>query len=248
MRLRTLIVDQEHLARQKLRQHLEKHDFIQLVGEATSMQEAIDLLEHVDYALIFSEVDLPGGSGLDLCAQLKQSLNPPLVILVTSSEQYALKAYEVDAIDYLLKPLAEERVNESLRKAQRFAKPKRKLKEPTLGKESFCLGIIPVERSGKTILLQEKDIIYAFTDNDAVYIKTTGERFITKYTLKELESRLRGPKFFRSHRCYLVNLEKTREVVPFFNGTFNLIVDDSEKSEVPVSRSQSKKLRELLGL
>ncbi|QGG49352.1 LytR/AlgR family response regulator transcription factor [Heliorestis convoluta] len=249
MRLRTLIVDQEHMARQKLRQQLEKYDLIQLVGEASSAQEAFDLLEHIDYALIFTEVELAGGNGLDLCARLKESANPPLVIFVTSSEQYALKAYEVDAIDYLLKPFAEERIDESIRKIKRFkAKNQSKSSASMSLQKNVYLGIIPVEKNGKTILLNQSEIVYAFTDKDAVYIKTAGEQFITKYTLKELETRLQGQHFFRCHRCYLVNLEKTKEVVPFFNGTFTLIVDDLEKSEVPVSRSQSKKLRELLGL
>jgi len=107
---------------------------------------------------------------------------------------------------------------------------------------------IPAEKQGKTILVNESDIIFAFTEQDYVYVKSFTDKLFTRFTLKELESRLNPAVFFRTHRCYLVNLHKVKEIIPFFNGTYTLIVEDNEKSEVPVSRAQAKKLRKILGM
>ncbi|MGQ9826132.1 MAG: LytTR family DNA-binding domain-containing protein, partial [Desulfotomaculales bacterium] len=106
---------------------------------------------------------------------------------------------------------------------------------------------VPAERQGKTVLVAESDIFYAFTEQDYVYLKTFAEKLLTRFTLKELESRLSPGMFFRTHRCYLVNLQKVKEIVPFFNGTYNLVMEDREGSEVPVSRAQAKRLRKILG-
>ncbi|HAP93232.1 MAG TPA: DNA-binding response regulator, partial [Desulfotomaculum sp.] len=103
------------------------------------------------------------------------------------------------------------------------------------------------EKQGKTVLVAESDLFFAFTEQDYVYLKTYEEKLLVRFTLKELESRLNPMVFFRTHRCYLVNLHKVKEIIPFFNGTYNLVVEDKEKSQVPVSRAQAKKLRKILG-
>lgn len=257
MKLRTLIIDDEYPARKELRYLLQPFDFIKVVGEATNSIEALELIEEVEYAMLFIDIDMPGLNGLQLAEQIKQRPNSPAVIFVTAHENFALDAFAANAVDYLMKPINPKRLEEAIFKVRKIVESRAKTEQPEVpavaiptkdAKPSLGSEVIPVEYRGKTILLHDTDIIYAYTDNDYVYVKTYTDKYLTRFTLKEMESRLNPNIFFRSHRCYLVNIRKTKELVPFFNGTYTLIVDDQEKSEVPVSRTQSKKLRELLGI
>ncbi len=255
MEIKALIVDDEYPARKELRHLLERYPFVQVVGEATNCREALQLIEALDYSVVFLDIDMPGGSGLDLSRQLKQrGSTSPRVIFVTAHDNFALDAFSVDAVDYLLKPVDPRRLDRAIQKllatAVRPAPPSRPQGEERKEDRPAArpLGLIPVEHKGKTILLEEKNIIYLFASNDYTYIKTAREKYLTRYTLKELEQRLSGQIFIRCHRSYLVNIKKAKEVVPLYNGTLVLIVDDAEKSEVPVSRSQAKIIRKLLGI
>ncbi len=254
MKMRALIVDDEYPARKELRYLLQPYDFVKVVGEATNTIEAMELIDKIDYSVLFLDIDMPGLSGIELAEQLKEKPNPPAIIFITAHENFALAAFAANAADYLLKPINPKRLEEALNKVHKRMESQIEsvpasapINQPE-AKPSLGADMIPVEHRGKTILLHEEDIIYAYTDNDYVYVKTNTEKYLTRFTLKEMESRLNPNIFFRSHRCYLVNIRKTKELVPFFNGTYTLIVDDQEKSEVPVSRTQSKKLRELLGI
>ncbi|MDA8443361.1 MAG: LytTR family DNA-binding domain-containing protein [Peptococcaceae bacterium] len=252
MKMRALIVDDEYPARKELRYLLEPFDFIKVVGEATNSIEALELIEQVDYAVLFIDIDMPGLSGIELAEQLKEIPRSPAIIFVTAHENFALAAFAANAVDYLLKPINPKRLEEAVNKVRKMVESKVESTPVPVTPQEFKPGLasdmIPVEHRGKTVLLHDTDIIYAYTDNDYVYVKTHNERYLTRFTLKEMESRLNPNIFFRSHRCYLVNIRKTKELIPFFNGTYTLIVDDHEKSEVPVSRTQSKKLRDLLGI
>ncbi|HWJ02651.1 MAG TPA: LytTR family DNA-binding domain-containing protein [Verrucomicrobiae bacterium] len=256
MKMRALIVDDEYPARKELRYLLQPYEFIKVVGEATNSVEAIELIESMDYSVLFLDIEMPGLNGIELAEQLKDKPNPPAIIFITAHENYALAAFSANAADYILKPINPKRLEEALQKVRKRVEalgevaasaPPAAQAQPE-AKPALGADMIPVEHRGKTILLHEQDIIFAYTDNDYVYVKTHSEKYLTRFTLKEMESRLNPNIFFRSHRCYLVNIRKTKELVPFFNGTYTLIVDDHEKSEVPVSRTQSKKLRELLGI
>lgn len=251
MKLRTLIVDDEYPARQELRFMLQEFKDIEVVGEATNAREALNLISALDYAVLFLDINMPAMSGLELSRTIQKRANPPLVIFVTAYEEYALEAFEVNAVDYLLKPFDEKRLGLAIDKVRRIVE--QRIQPPTAAKstpegEKGHLNRLPVEREGKTILLDQNDIIYACTQKDSIYLKTPGEQYRTRFTLKELETRLDNRMFFRSHRCYIVNLTKIREIVPFFNGTYTLIMNDKQQSEVPVSRKQARKLKSLLGI
>jgi two-component system, LytTR family, response regulator len=256
MKMRALIVDDEYPARKELRYLLQPYEFVKVVGEATNSIEALELIQNVEYSVLFIDIAMPGLNGIELAEQIKEIPNPPAIIFVTAHENFALAAFSANAADYLLKPINPKRLEEALLKVKKRVEsqipqeftPPAPIPTPAESKPSLATDMIPVEYRGKTILLQEQEIIYAYTDNDYVYVKTYLDKYLTRFTLKEMESRLNSNIFFRSHRCYLVNIRKTKELVPFFNGTYTLIVDDQDKSEVPVSRTQSKKLRELLGI
>lgn len=263
MKLKALIVDDEYPARKELRFLLNKFNNIEVVGEATNATEALTLINALDYSILFLDIEMPGMSGLEVGAKIQEMANPPHVIFVSAYDEYAVKAFEVNAVDYILKPFDERRltqainkimkitanrsVNEATKQEESFQQPE-VTQSPEQPENKFKIDRIPAEKQGKTILVNESDIIYAFTEQDHVFIKTFTDRLFTRFTLKELEGRLNSTMFFRTHRCYIVNLQKVKEIIPFFNGTYTLIVEDNEKSEVPVSRAQAKKLRKILGM
>lgn len=257
MKLKALIVDDEYPARQELRYALSSFDCIEIVGEATNAQEALALIKALDYQVLFLDISMPGMNGLELGAAIQELPRQPQVIFVTAYDEYAVRAFEVNAVDYLLKPVDQARLKKAVDKVLR--KFKELQAAEMVAAEEAAVGAareadvplridrIPAEKYGKTVLVAEGDIVYAFTEQDYVYIKTYADKLFTRFTLKELEARLNPNIFFRTHRCYIVNLHKVKEIVPFFNGTYNLVVDDQENSEVPVSRAQAKKLRRILG-
>ncbi|WP_066638236.1 LytR/AlgR family response regulator transcription factor [Desulfolucanica intricata] len=259
MKLKALIVDDEYPARQELRYALSNFDNVEIVGEAANAQEALALIKALDYSVLFIDISIPGMNGLELGRAIQELPNRPYVIFVTAFDEYAVQAFEVDAVDYLLKPVEPKRLKQAIDKVVKACREV----APTVekdganndaaaqkGKQDYKhiqIDRIPAEKMGKTVLVNESDIIYAFTEQDYVYIKTYNDKLLTRFTLKELEARLNLNSFFRTHRCYLVNLHKVKEIVPFFNGTYNLVVENKEGDEVPVSRAQAKKLRKILG-
>jgi len=251
MKIRTLIVDDEYPARQELRYLLGEIPEIEVVGEAATASEALALIRAVDYSLLFLDIEMPGLSGLELAKEINALPRPPYIVFVTAYDEYALKAFEVNAVDYLLKPIEAKRLKKAIDKVKKLIQENglnRGEEKIAPMREGGKLDRIPAEKGGKTVLIGEQDIIFAFTEQDYVYLKTFQDKYFTRFTLKELEARLNPTVFFRCHRCFIVNLQKVREIVPFFNGTYTLVVDDKDKSEVPVSRAQAKKLRKILGL
>jgi two-component system LytT family response regulator len=254
--LRALIIDDEYPARQELRYMLSKFENIEIVGEATNANEALALIKALEYHVLFLDISMPGMSGLELGAMIQELPRRPKVIFISAYDEHALKAFEVNAVDYILKPVEEQRLRKAVDKVfKSFCDKTGDIKEgdskelkisPDI-KNEIKINRITAEKLGKTFLVDMSDIFYAFTEKDYVYIKTYDDKLLTKFTLKELESRLDTAVFFRTHRCYLVNLHKVKEIVPFFNGTYNLFLEDKEGSEVPVSRGQAKKLRKILG-
>jgi two-component system LytT family response regulator len=259
MKLKALIVDDEYPARQELRFALSSFDNIEIVGEATNAQEALALIKALDYQVLFLDISMPGMSGLELGAAIQELPKQPQVIFVTAFDEYAVQAFDVNAVDYLLKPVEPGRLKKTIDKVLKntqeiteqpavAAEPHEAEARPAHAQAGqIKIDRIPAEKQGKTVLVAESDIFYAFTEQDYIYIKTYSDKLFTRFTLKELEARLNHSIFFRTHRCYLVNLHKVKEIVPFFNGTYNLVVEDKENSEVPVSRAQAKKLRKILG-
>ena len=276
MKLRALLVDDESPARRELRFLLQDYSDLQIVGEATNAIEALELINNVDYSVVFLDIDMPGLKGIDLARQLKEKENAPAIIFITAHEEFAVDAFCVNALDYLLKPINPKRLDQALKKvfkrsaapSPQAAPPLEPSPDPTAdtmsiptndminantsngsnGSPPRPLEVIPVEQRGKTLLLRPEEIIYIYTDKDNVFAKTQKESYLTRYTLKDLEARLSPSLFFRSHRCYLVNIKRMRELIPYFNGTYTVVVDDQERSEIPVSRSQSRKLKEILGI
>lgn len=253
MKMRALLVDDESPARKELRYLLQSFGDVQIVGEAENAPEAMELIDSVKYTVIFLDINMPGLNGIELARKISEKEDPPAVIFTTAHEEYAFDAFNVHAYDYLLKPIHPKRLEEALqtvreRKKMNCPQPARSTPLKEEAAELRPLEVIPAEQNSKTILIRPEEIVYISTDKDNVYIKTESESYLTRYTLRELEARLDARIFFRTHRCYLVNIRKMRELIPYFNGTYTVVVQDKEKSEVPVSRTQARRLKEILGI
>lgn len=260
MRARALIVDDEAPARAELRYLLDEFDHVQVVGEATNVEEALVLLRSLTYDVVLLDIRMPGGSGLDIAAALREQPRRPKVIFTTAYPDYAVEAFDLEAVDYLVKPFDTDRLRRALDRALEGALDDSEphglaggglaaagFGGPGAGSPAEPLGRIPVQRDGRTVLVDQASIIYASAARGYSYLQLAEERVLVSYSLNELERRLRG-HFFRTHRSYLVNLDHVRELVPDFKGSLVLVMDDRQRSRVEVSRRQARELRRVLGM
>lgn len=246
MKLRTLIVDDEAPARSELRFLLEGFPEIEVIGESASAGEALKLIKALNHDVVFLDIQMPETTGLEMSAFLHDLEKPPLIVFVTAYSEHAVKAFELDAIDYLVKPINEDRLAQTVLKLTKaVSKRIRTVNQPD---STGRLDKIPVEKHGKTILLSIDDIFFVNIKHDYVYINTFEESYLTSFTMAKLEERLAERSFFRTHRGFLVNLHKVKEIVPMFKGNYILKVKDKDISEIPVSRRQARKLKAYLGM
>jgi DNA-binding LytR/AlgR family response regulator len=257
MRARALIVDDEAPARAELRYLLDEFEHVQVVGEATNVEEALVLLRSLTYDVVLLDIRMPGGSGLDVAAALREQPHRPKVIFTTAYPDYAVAAFDLEAADYLVKPFDADRLRRALDRALEGALDDQETGRhpagasapgnPPPGSATEPLARIPVQHDGRTVLVDQSSIIYASAARGYSYLQLAGERVLVSFSLNELERRLRG-HFFRTHRSYLVNLDHVRELVPDFKGALVLVMDDRQRSSVEVSRRQAKELRRVLGM
>jgi len=181
---------------------------------------------------------MPGLSGLRLAEVLGELERPPAIIFVTAYSEHAVKAFEVEAADYLVKPVEVAR----LRRAIERLTPSLPAPGPARVER------VPVEKAGKKLLLSVEELYYVMAKDDYSYLFTDGERYLSTMSLADLERKLEPRGFFRVHRRFLVNLAQVKEVVPMYGGTLLLTMKDRAASQVPVSRRRVPSLKKALGL
>lgn len=248
MKWRALIVDDEYPARRALRSLLNEVGEVEVVGEATHGQEALTLLRAFPYDLVFLDIRMPGEDGLEVAQALAVNPARPEVVFTTAYSEFAVDAFDVDAVDYLLKPVDESRLRQALEKVRRRRGAAGGRAEVPAPPEKTASERIPAEHWQATALVDVREVVYAFSKKEKVYIRTRKETLPVRFTLVELEERLRDHGFIRVHRQYLVNLEKVKAVGPYRGGTLTLIMADAEGTEIPVSRIKARAVRKALGL
>jgi two-component system response regulator LytT len=282
--LTALIIDDEPLARQELQYLLDAAGDVQVLAQGTNGIEAVSLIRTHKPDVIFLDVQMPG---LDGFAVLKKLLAQdrkgrlPQVVFATAYDQYAVRAFEVNAVDYLLKPFDETRLVKTLDKVRsRIASNTEGTAhssasagaagssaasglDPAAGAKLDALlkmveerAAVPV-RSGKVVvraqsrllLIDQRDLCFASIEDGTISVVTKSvEGDSNCRTLEELADQLDPEQFWRAHRSFLVNIQHIREVVPWFKSSYQLRMDDRKQTEIPVSRSQTKRLRELFNL
>ncbi|MCR8927133.1 LytTR family transcriptional regulator DNA-binding domain-containing protein [Priestia megaterium] len=244
--LRVLIVDDEMLARDELKYLLHRTKEVDFIEEAESIEEALDKMMDEKPDLLFLDIQLSDDSGFDIAKRLKKMKNPPAIIFATAYDQYALQAFEVDAIDYILKPFDEERVVQAIHKYKKMRVPHPAVKEESIGESSSQTGKLAISVDDSIVLVNIKDILFVGLIEGEVTIQTITESYHTADTLAMLEKKLPSQSFSRVHRGYIVNVDHISEVQPWFNSTYNLVMKNDER--VPVSRTYAKELKKRLGI
>lgn len=242
--MRILIVDDEPLARDELAYLVELHSHVESIDKAESIEEALEKMVNQKPDLVFLDIHLTDESGFDLAEKFKRMQHPPQIVFATAYDEYALKAFEVDAIDYILKPFEAERVKQAVEKA--CLKLTNSTKETTHLQEKEGRETLAVQVDERIFILNVADILYISVDNGASHIFTTDQQYDTSETLTHLANRLDSNRFFKTHRSFIVNREAIQEIQPWFNHTYQITVKNGDK--VPVSRSYVKQLKEQIGL
>lgn len=259
MPLSAVIVDDEQLARDELAFLLKNVGDVDVVAQGKNGLEAVNLIREHNPDLVFLDVQMPGLDGFGVIKKLlDKRVVLPQIVFSTAFDQYAVKAFEVNAVDYLLKPFDKKRVAQSVQKARERVEstgaPPDKFQTLVrmLEAQKPSTSKILLKAVGRLFLVDQKDICYASIEDGVITVVTAGvngmEGVSNCRTLEELLDSLDANLFWRAHRSYLVNINRIREVVPWFKSSYQLRMDDKKQSEIPVSRAQTKRLRELFGL
>jgi len=243
--LRVLVVDDEPLARERVVGFLRALDGVEVIGAAADGVEALRLIEATRPTLVFLDVQMPGMDGFEVLRALRPPL--PHVVFATAWDEYAIRAFEVGAIDYLLKPLARARVEEAVARARaRLAQGAPQDVAAAVRVRPY-LRQVPVSVGRRILVVSADDILWFGVEFRLVYAHTAERGYMTNFTLRELEERLDPGQFFRAHKSALVNLAHVREIVPSFGGRHTLVMRDGAASQVALSRAQARALRARLG-
>jgi two-component system, LytTR family, response regulator LytT len=249
--LTTLIVDDEQLASDELAYLLREFPDVELIGTARNGLQAVKLIEDLEPDLVFLDVQMPGMDGLGVIRALKEKgATLPYFVLATAYDQYAVEAFRLEALDYLLKPVDKDRLAQSVERARRFAQERSKSSPP----EPAAPGLphrtkLMVRAVNRNFIVDASDVIYATINDGLITIVAPGLEGQSNYrTIEELQSNLDPEIFWRVHRSYLVNINRIKEVIPWFKSSYLLRMDDKKQTEIPVSRVQTKRLRVLLKL
>lgn len=252
----TVIADDEQLASDELVYLLKDFDDIEVLATGRNGPEAIDLIEKLEPDLVFLDVQMPGMDGLSVIRNLRERDIPlPYFILATAYDQYAIEAFTLEAMDYLLKPIEKERLALSIDRARRAIAEKAKaghaepLPVPSANRPVLQRTKLLVKSGNRNFIVDANEVIYATIDDGLITIVATHVEGQSNYrTIEELQSNLDPEVFWRVHRSFLVNINRIKEVIPWFKSSFQLRMDDKKQTEVPVSRVQTKRLRALLKL
>lgn len=231
--LRALIVDDEPHVRSELAYALQKSGGDIRFEECSTALEALGRLQRETFDVVFLDIRMPGLSGLEAMQVIDKLPHRPQVAFVTAHDDHAIDAFEHEAVDYLLKPVSAQRLEKTLARVR--------ARKSELAAAPVPPARFPVDLDGRTMLIAPAEIRYVAAAGHDVTVQTFERAFRYKGTLSECASRLRG--LLRVHRAYLVNPQHVVEVRPFFAGTYTLVTDDKQRSEVPVSRAFAKTVR-----
>jgi DNA-binding LytR/AlgR family response regulator len=250
MPIRTLIVDDEPPARERLKRLLAGLEGVELIGEAEGGVQAVEMIEREKPDLVLLDIQMPELDGFGVVEALA---DPPPVIFVTAYDEYAIRAFEVNALDYLLKPFSRERLAKAVRRAQEslaeeqdFAARLGPLLESLAAQGRYLTRLAVRDYEGCRIrVLDVGEVDWIGVEEEQVIVHVGDEAYPIRRTLAELEARLDPARFFRAHRSIIVNLDRVKEVIPWFKGSHKLRLTTG--AEVELSRAQARALRKILG-
>lgn len=248
--LNTIIVDDEQLACEELAYLLKDFPDVEVVATGRNGLEAVELIRKLEPDLVFLDVQMPGLDGLGVVQQLREGdIELPHFIFQTAFDQYAVEAFRLEAMDYLLKPVDKGRLAETLERARRAIQDRQKPEAEPAPRTASQRTKLLVRNANRNFIVDAQELVYATIDNGLITVVASHVEGQSNYrTLEDLQANLDRETFWRVHRSYLVNINKIKEVVPWFKSSYQLRMDDKKGTEIPVSRVQTKRLRELLKL
>jgi two-component system, LytTR family, response regulator LytT len=257
MKITALIVDDEQPARDELAFLLKSCPDIEVVGQGKNGVEAVNLVRDLNPQLVFLDVQMPGVDGFGVIKRLlEKKTRLPMFVFATAYDQYAVQAFEVNAIDYVLKPIAKPRLEKAILKVRRLLETSDnasqkldRLVEIVEQRSLSPKGKLVVKSANRMFLVDTEEMIYASIEDGVISIVTRELEGQSNFrTVEELQANLDPQVFWRVHRSFLVNVNHIKEVVPWFKSSYQLKMQDRKQTEIPVSRAQTRKLRELLNL
>lgn len=253
--LRALIVDDEQLARDELRYLLEQLGGVEIVAQADNGPDAIAAVGKHTPDVAFLDVQMPGFTGFEVARQIIDREQAPAIVFVTAYDQHAIEAFEVNAVDYLLKPVEPARLDTAVQRVRRRHVEAQPLNDQLqrivelVERRQSRREQVAVKVGERFLLVQTEEIIFASMADESINIVTSHVAGSCNYrTLDELQARLDPATFWRVHRSHLVNINKIKEIVPWFSRNYILRMKDAKATEIPVSRSQTRRLRDYLKL
>jgi two-component system LytT family response regulator/two-component system response regulator LytT len=258
--LRIIVVDDEQLARDEMCFLLGQVDGVEVVGQAGNGIEALRVIEEHGPDLVMLDVQMPGLTGFEVARRLLRTGMESQIVFVTAYDQHAIEAFEVNAVDYLLKPVEPERLATAIERARKRVlsdrppakgRPQDEVERlvQLLAERQEHRDQLAVKISDRFLLVQADEVVHASVEDDVITVVTNSLSGTSNYrTLDELQARLDPAVFWRVHRSHLVNINKIKEIVPWFSRNYILKMKDGKGTEIPVSRAQTKRLREYLRL
>ena len=249
----TLLVDDENLAREELAFLLRDFPEIEILATADNGIEAVKLIEDLEPDLVFLDVQMPGLDGMGVIRTLRErGIALPHFVLATAYDQYAVEAFRLDALDYVLKPIERERLEETIERARKAIAERSTTLPDVDGPRPAPSNVrtkLLIRAQNRNLIVDAQDMIYATIEDGVISVITTSLEGMLNYrTLEELQSNLDPDHFWRAHRSFIVNIHHIKEVIPWFNSSFQIKMTDKKETEIPVSRVQTKRLRTLFRL
>ncbi len=253
MGYKALIVDDENPARIEMSYLLERYDDIEVVHMSPDCIDAEDYLENNRVDILFLDIQMPEVTGLDLAAAIvsKGEEQIPFIVFVTAYDEYAVRAFELNAIDYLLKPVNPERLDTTLCKFRKLAAVSDRIYRSRLEKsisditEKRCCGAVTVYSDGRFYPIPFKDIVFVSAGEKYSILHTSGKKYEYRKLISEVETMLPAENFFRSHRSYIINLSYIETIDLDIHNRFTVLLKGCEKT-VPVSRSRTREFRDIM--
>lgn len=252
--IRVMLVDDESLAQEELKRLIACDKEFQVVAAASNGKEALEKIEKGSIDVVFLDIEMPGMNGLEVASSLARTENPPRIVFATAFNQYAIDAFTVNAVDYILKPYQPGRVAQTLERIKEVLKTQEIFRERLIALEDTLIqkGVLKkivghARNSKERVVLDPAEIFYFYAHLAEVFAYCAGGEYIVNTTLKELSENLNAAQYAQTHKAYIVNLGKIEKVTPMFSGNFEIVLKDPKHTKIPLSRRYAKSVKSLLG-
>ncbi len=240
--MRAIIVEDEYLAREELKYFIENYSKIEITNEFDDGIEVLKFIQNNEVEIIFLDINIPSLDGILLAKSISKFSIKPYIVFITAYKEHAAEAFEIEAFDYILKPYSESRIVSMLKKLENANSHE----ENNLNKNSIS-NKINLWKNEKIIVVDMDDIYYCTAAERITHVFTKNNEYSVSLSMSEFYDKLPKDKFFRCHRSYIVNINRIREIIPWFNNTYNLKLQDIDY-EVPVSRSNIKEFKQIMNI